>query len=743
MQVTRVLYSMKPVKDFLGKPAPAGYVAGAGRHGFTTRPDAAGNALGESVTRGGLEDDSDDERGLFARAVGNEDIEDLEADAIFDQVDKVMASRVKRNKAKKIIEQNSNKPSSVFEDLKPHLQQVSLAEWAAIPEAGNSRGKKARKEVNTKERYIPLPDTLLMSNTSTNATIANTADSVDLSGLERARTLVKGMLKANPDHPDTWLAAIRLERTAGRLKAARSLCKQAIDRIQDCAELWMEFATISGELGSGGGPEQQRQVLMDAVKHATTGDASWEPIFMSLVDCEETRVGKLAMMRKALAILPNSAPLWSRIVELSESTGDNSEQTALLQRACEACPRHVDFWMKLSRLYTDNNDSILCLQHALSVNTDSIPLWLEYVRRINDNSTIQSMIEACNITIDTSLPHCEESKSVYKYLLSSSSVDLQAIASSHVNEFVRQCALEMMPDQGVLFLPSNPTQQDFERYLDCGSFDVEERERVWLQYIKYCKRNHNDILADIIQRASMACPDSASITYQKCLIDECAIEAAAVKFRDHEGIQLLFATNIERLAVALKNCPKSVHLWARACLESLNRAGQAAFRATWEKARKAVGKQEPLLWAVYITNSPLQSTMLSSALQECPKSGLLFFLSILFDQNTHTNEHTLKSRVLEAMRRYPPDDPFLPLLVGEVLLKMDGPHGPRHAAHFEQALLHAGRYADVYARLMVLMPEWEDRVRGAFVEREPTISFLFPDRISFDMHALVTSVSLL
>lgn len=47
-----------------------------------------------------------------------------------------------------------------FADLKRGLKTVSTEEWENLPEVGNIAGKN-RKKANLKERFAPVPDSLL------------------------------------------------------------------------------------------------------------------------------------------------------------------------------------------------------------------------------------------------------------------------------------------------------------------------------------------------------------------------------------------------------------------------------------------------------------------------------------------------------------------------------------------------------------------------------------------------------
>jgi tetratricopeptide (TPR) repeat protein len=780
---------MKPVKDFLGKPAPAGYVAGAGRRGFTTRPDAAGEAslAGDDVAS--IYGGDDDERGLFA--TGSNDPEDLEADQVFSEIDRIMANRNKKKKQQHngtVLQDSVVQPTDLFGDLKQGLAHVSVEEWASIPEAGDRRGKRMRKEKEL-ERFTPLPDSIITGNSSIMgasavgtvrgrmlascldqaASVKSASDKLSVNDqradalvedfqegeqFDRARTLVKGMLRANPDHPDTWIAAIRLERAGARHKAALSLCKQGVSRLPECPELWLEYATTLQNRD-----EERRTVLLEAVSHhkqpiSTDSKSSWEPVWLALVDGELTRVAKMAAIKRALKMIPTSSGLWSRVIGLA---GDEDERRALLERACQRCPGHVEFWLQLGRVDKEY------LRRALTLLPDCVDLWIEALKGSDCGSDelVKNMIDSCSITsIDSAcLPDCPEADLVYKYILSRLDEAMLPPYCRHEHKSIRRCAVQ-------LYLERNKVIDDFCR--EAISRDPmlaklavgvhPESTESWINLLSqtdsiaeaslfeqavsahpscepiwslYLKRHFS---VEMLRRAHEQCPDSADIQYQ-CLVSGVRndVDHVASLFPLHEPTQLLFASDQEKLQAAIKRCPASAHLWSRACLHSFHTHGLAPFRALWEKARKAVGRGNELLWSVYLTlASPTQAT-LSLALRECPKSGLIFYQAIHLDQSLNASQK--RSRLLSCTLRK--TDPFVHLMTGELLAEEDG-SCVRAAEHFQSALEGAGvYYADVYARCWLLMPEWRAEVERVFVGKRPTVSLKIPDRIDFGLDELV------
>jgi pre-mRNA-processing factor 6 len=160
-------------KDFLGKPAPIGYVAGIGRGatGFTTRSDI-GPARDSVASRDPLEFDEEEgaaenDEGLLSGGVYEKD--DEEADRVYESIDRKMDERRRDRREKKqkelMAKMKSSKPQlhEQFKDLKRDLSTLSESEWDSIPEGGNYRSKRTKKTNPRGERFTPVPDSVLSS----------------------------------------------------------------------------------------------------------------------------------------------------------------------------------------------------------------------------------------------------------------------------------------------------------------------------------------------------------------------------------------------------------------------------------------------------------------------------------------------------------------------------------------------------------------------------------------------------
>lgn len=62
----------------------------------------------------------------------------------------------------------------------------------------------------------------------------------DMAIVDEDRKLYRALRRSNSKFPNAWIASIRLEEAAGKLKAARSLSQAACKQCPESADLWLE-----------------------------------------------------------------------------------------------------------------------------------------------------------------------------------------------------------------------------------------------------------------------------------------------------------------------------------------------------------------------------------------------------------------------------------------------------------------------------------------------------------------------
>jgi pre-mRNA-processing factor 6 len=419
-------YKSQAVPDFLNREAPANYIAGLGRGatGFVTRSDLGGG-FDDAPKEDEQYQDPENESGLFSKLPYDQ--EDMEADRIYDQVEKSMQERRRKwredREREEMERSRKDRPTfqDQFADLKQDLAQVSHDEWSNIPEVQDmvrKRGQKKQKE-DVYERFNAVPDSVLLKNSAQSQfdtsvdsmteagktdfvqfsqardkllgiKLDQVSDSVsgqttvdptgyltslssielksdaEISDIKKARTLLKSVISTNPKHAPGWIAAARLEEVAGKLAAARDIINKGCENCLKSEDVWVEAARLSS-------PDQAKIILAKAIQHVPESVKVW----LKAKDLEQDLQAQKRVLRKALEHVPTSVKLWKTAISAEE---DPEDARLLLGRAVECIPNAVELWLSLARLDDNVKNAQSILNKALKMNPTSYEIWLAAAR---------------------------------------------------------------------------------------------------------------------------------------------------------------------------------------------------------------------------------------------------------------------------------------------------------------------------------------------------------------------------
>ncbi|KAI9183452.1 U4/U6 x U5 tri-snRNP complex subunit Prp1 [Blastocladiella emersonii ATCC 22665] len=398
-------------KDFMGKPAPPGYIAGLGRGatGFTTRSDigpareASLAALQKDREQGDggaggdderFADDPDNETGLFNSLPYEAD--DEEADRAFGAVDDRMAARrnkqrvQRENELKKTLARERPKITEQFADAKRELASVSLEEWDAIPDATNLSRRKTKKDLG-RERFVPVPDSVLsgarasveVSSTVVDGTktdfveMGEARDRVLGVKLDQVSDSVSGQTVVDPKGYLTDLNSMGVKSMSdiSDIKKARLLLKSLTTTNPTNSEGWIGYARME-ELA--GRLVQARSIIAKGCENCPKSEDVWlEAARLNTIDNAKVILARAALqlpnsvkiwqhaanleanadvrkrvIRRALEKIPKSVTLWRAAIDLEETAGD---ALIMLRQAVQQIPQEVDMWLTLAKLETYDN----------------------------------------------------------------------------------------------------------------------------------------------------------------------------------------------------------------------------------------------------------------------------------------------------------------------------------------------------------------------------------------------------
>ncbi|KAJ3078946.1 hypothetical protein HK102_004124 [Quaeritorhiza haematococci] len=369
-------FRSQALPDFLNREAPPNYIAGLGRGatGFTTRSDIGparetpdtGNGppippMGDDAKGKGKDDDDDDrfqdpdnETGLFASAPYEAD--DEEADRIYEEVDRKMderrRARREQREREELMKYRKERPKiqEQFADLKRQLIDVTDDEWASIPEVGDlvrKRGKRNAANNKLAEKYVPVPDSVLLSARREN----EYATSLD------ARQQVFGGLQT----PATTDASSNLTDFTQFGQARDKVLGLKLDQISD---------SVAG------------QTVIDPKGYLTDLNSIVVKTDAEISDIKKAR----GLLKSVITTNPKHAPGWIAAARLEEVAGKQVAAREIIAKGCEECPKSEDIWLEAARLNTVENAKVI-LANAVRDLPQSVKIWLRAMQLETDNKS--------------------------------------------------------------------------------------------------------------------------------------------------------------------------------------------------------------------------------------------------------------------------------------------------------------------------------------------------------------------
>ena len=426
-----MVLGQKPLQRTQFPPAPAGYVAGAGRGaaGVTTRGDLgpaaagpAGAGLLGAPPRGGEGEAPQQEfdrtfggdGGLLGRAGGGEyDEEDREADEVWEAVDARMADRRRGHREQRLkaeIEEfraNNPKITEQFADAKRKLASLTDDDWEAIPDVADRTIKKQKLE-----QFVPVSDTLLAKAAAERqagaSVVVDGAETpaggsgarADLTAvgegrgtilstkLDRLSDSVTGQTVVDPKGYLTDMKSVQVSSTADiqDIKKARKLLQSVIQTNPGHAPGWIAAARLEADLGK---LSVARAIISQGCKACPNNEEIW----MHAVHLQSGDNAK-KVITQGLERNPESVKLWAEAVRLET---DVAVQQRVLRKGLERVPGSVRLWRSLVDLASPA-DALILLQRAVECCPQHVDLWLA-LAKLEDYGGARKVLNRARQTI--------------------------------------------------------------------------------------------------------------------------------------------------------------------------------------------------------------------------------------------------------------------------------------------------------------------------------------------------------
>ncbi|KAJ2685762.1 U4/U6 x U5 tri-snRNP complex subunit Prp1 [Coemansia spiralis] len=418
---------MYPVtKDFLGKPAPPGYVAGLGRGatGFTTRSDigparesASTTSTSKAEDQGERFKDAENEEGLFSGLPYGAD--DEEADQVWTQIDAKMAQR--RNGKRKDESMAKSDQPAIEEHLrgaKRQLQTLTADEWASIPDVAQlaetaARAKRRRiaadprRGNNPGERMVQVPDSAMVGvltgggmDESISASVDDGA-ATDLRALGQARDAVLRMKLDEAGQATSlkstdaagYLTSLSSEAALGigDLARARKLLKSVTLASPTHAAGWIAAARLEEAAKK---PAQARAIIDEACERCPRSEDVW----LEAARLHPKGAAARSVLSRAVRALPQAVRVW---VAAADAETSDAGRRRVLRRALEHVPGSVALWKAAVGAEPDAADARVLLAHAVETVPHSVDLWLA-LARLEPYATAQRVLNRARRAVPTS-----------------------------------------------------------------------------------------------------------------------------------------------------------------------------------------------------------------------------------------------------------------------------------------------------------------------------------------------------
>jgi len=647
--------------------APQGYIPGMGR-------GASSMGVGQAnvgSTDGGPSSAIQENRAQSH--ISNYEDDDEEADRIYDEVDKRMKMKRKKNADGDINDNEDDegglgssrkKISHQFRELKEQLATVSEAEWASIPDVGDYslRYKQKRRQ----ETFTPITDSLLesrsMLHSDANASLAGTAVVVDgaqtsvpgtgfksvvkMQGLAGARETLLGMsLDQMSDSvtgqtvvdPKGYLTSMSVTKIAtnaevGDINKARLLLKSVRDTNPKHAPGWIAAARVEEAAGK---TLQARKLIQEGCEVCPTNEDVWleaarlhpvdmaktilasavrriptsVKIFMKAADLENHDEAKKAVLRKGLEMNPTSVPLWKAAIELEDA--ENAK--ILLSVAVEKVPQSVDMWLALARLETYENARKVLNQarRALPIERS---IWIA-AAKLEESQNHDDVVD----------------KIVQKAVSSLAKHDALVTREQWIHE------AELAEASGACL-----TSSAIIKYTIGNGVDVEDRARTWSDDANNSmSRGAVSTARAILAQALLAFPTKRSLWMQAVQLEQ--------KYGNAESLDEVLATASEKL-------PNQEIFWLMRAKEQWQSGNIDKSREILTNAFAANPNSEPVWLAAakleWETGETARARVLLSRARERAPSDRVFMKSALLETETENFEDALLL-IEEGILKYP------------------------------------------------------------------------------------------
>ncbi|KAH7649739.1 Pre-mRNA splicing factor Pro1 HAT repeat [Cryptosporidium bovis] len=484
--------------------------------------------------------------------------------------------------------------------------------------------------------------------------------------------ILSNAVKNAPNSAKIWLEAANRENTKNRKLL---IIKKALEILPNSLKLWKEAISLVEQ-------ESERHLLTNAVKCVPQHEEFWLRL-ASLSSYSDSQ----KILNDARKELPTNPGIWVAAAKLEESVNKTEKVEKIIKRCISSLSAkrfvhsRTDWLEKASQC---EKDGFPCTCKSIIKNT--LFLGNEDISKDELFSEIDKLVENGNIitartVFDTSRLKLKTKKSFWiKWADFEEKFGGKDRMDSVLQESLKHC-----PGKEVLWLKAANNQAnngniELARFiLSKGYTSVRNKEQILLAAVKL-ENSQGEIerARILLERERVSSPtiniwiESIQFERKQKEYDRCILYCSdSVKaFSNSPELWLLYGKvhhekheneiteTISILENGVKHCPESVDLWLSIVDLLISEMNWKKARTVLDLARSKI-KNQPELWIQTIQlerkagNKPFIPQLISKALKECPKSGLLHAESVFSEP-----ERNQRSKYLYALERCE-NDPYI------------------------------------------------------------------------------------
>lgn len=545
-------------------------------------------------------------------------------------------------------------------------------------------------------------------------------ENIRLNENHNAKIIAANAIKNNERSSRLWIEAMRLESDS---RAKKRVLRQAIDHIPQSVAIWKEAVNLEEN------EEDAKLLLAKATEFIPLSVELW----LALAHLE-TPENAQAVLNKARKAIPTSHEIWIAAARLQEQMG-NANKVNIMNRAVKALVKEGamlkrEEWITEAEKCEADNAPLTCgaiiretlgwsldedddrktifaddakasitrdkfetaraiYAYALRIFPTSKSLWLAATDLERNHGTREALWQALEKAVEA----CPQSEELWLQLAR------EKWHAGEVDEARRVLgkAFNQNPNNEEIWLAAvkleaDAKQVDQARELLTTARQEAPTERVWYKSAAYERQLGNvDIALDLVLQGL-----TSTVVNKKETRFPRSAKLWMLKGQIYEDKGLV-AQAREAYSQGTRACPKSVPLWLLSARLEMKAGIIIKARSVLDRARLQNPKNAEL-WVQSVRvelqakppNIQQAKILMSKAMQECPKSGLLWSENIWNLQPRNQRKHL----IAEAMKTTD-DDPILYITAARLLWaerKLD-----RAMNWFEKAIVIDSKLGDTWA----------------------------------------------